>query len=125
VLAGVGWVGSGTAGVGQGGAGRTRLRRSGVRRGQGGWGRAPLARGRVRQQHEVQLVASVARVAIQRVEEIREREKREKERAGPGIHVYVHRADTSADEHKRAGLCDGRGYIRERNSKYQRRPRRI
>jgi hypothetical protein len=36
-----------------------------------------------------------------------EREKREKEMAGPGILAYVHRADTSADQHKRAGLCDG------------------
>jgi predicted acyl esterase len=56
-------------------------------------------------------VASVARVAIQRVEEMREREKREKERAGPGIHAYVHRADTSADEHKRAGLRGDRDVL--------------
>jgi hypothetical protein len=38
-----------------------------------------------------------------------EREKREKERAGPDILAYVHRADTSADEHKRAGLYGDRG----------------
>jgi hypothetical protein len=37
-----------------------------------------------------------------------EREKREKERAGPGILAYVHRADTSADEHKQTDLCGGR-----------------
>jgi hypothetical protein len=38
-----------------------------------------------------------------------EREKREKERAGPNILAYVRWADTSTDEHKRAGLrgdCD-------------------
>jgi hypothetical protein len=71
-----------------------------------------------------------------------EREKREKERAGPGtIPTYVHRADTSVDEHKQAGLCGGRDtlcllatrqtYVTyvdlktdKRNSKYERRPRR-
>jgi hypothetical protein len=37
-----------------------------------------------------------------------EREKREKEIARPGtIPAYVRRADTSADEHKQAGLRDG------------------
>jgi hypothetical protein len=43
---------------------------------------------------------------LQRVEEMREREreKREKERVGLGILTYVHRADTSADKYKRAGL---------------------
>jgi hypothetical protein len=41
-----------------------------------------------------------------------EREKREKERAGSGtIPAYVRRADTSADEHKRAGLCGGCGTL--------------
>jgi hypothetical protein len=44
-------------------------------------------------------VAAVACVTIQRVEEMREREKWEQERAGPGILAYVHQADTSADEH--------------------------
>jgi hypothetical protein len=67
---------------------------------------------------------------------MREREKQAKERVGPGILSYVHQADTSADEHKRAGLCGGVAsyvhrhsikisYIRwfktdERNLKYQR-----
>jgi hypothetical protein len=46
------------------------------------------------------------------MEAMREREKREKERSGPGnIPGYVHRADTSADDHKRVGLCDGRGAL--------------
>jgi hypothetical protein len=59
-------------------------------------------------------VVAASRIAIQRVEEMRERErerereKREKERARPGILAYVRRADTSADEHKLAGLRGGR-----------------
>jgi hypothetical protein len=55
----------------------------------------------------------VARVAAAaRVEAKRERERREKERASPGtIPAYVHRADTSAVEHKRAGLRGGRGAL--------------
>jgi hypothetical protein len=71
---------------------------------------------------------------------MRETEKQEKERVGPGtIPAYVHQADTSADEHKQAGLRGGRGAfcssatqhtyimyvglkINERNSKYERRP---
>jgi hypothetical protein len=41
-----------------------------------------------------------------------EREKREKKRAGPGtILAYVHRADTSADDHKRVGLRGSRGAL--------------
>jgi hypothetical protein len=50
-----------------------------------------------------------ARRYATRGRDAREREKREKERAGPGIVAYVHRADTSANEHKRTGLRDGRG----------------
>jgi hypothetical protein len=47
--------------------------------------------------------------AAARVEAMREREKWEKERAGPGtIPAYVGQADTSADEDKRAGLHGGR-----------------
>jgi hypothetical protein len=42
----------------------------------------------------------------------REREKWEKERAGLGtIPAYVGQADTSADEHKRAGLHGSRGTL--------------
>jgi hypothetical protein len=42
----------------------------------------------------------------------REREsERKKGRAGPGMLAYVHRADTSADKHKRAGLRGGRGAL--------------
>jgi hypothetical protein len=42
----------------------------------------------------------------------REREKREKERVGLGtIPAYVHRADTSADEHKWASLRGGSGAL--------------
>jgi hypothetical protein len=122
VLAGVGRAGHGRGGQGSGAAGEAPVRAewvgcgrggSGVRRGQsgtsqGGWGRAAPTRGRVRRQHEEQLVAAVVRVAIQCVEEMREREKRVKERTRPGILAYVHRADTSADEHKRAGLHGGR-----------------
>jgi hypothetical protein len=70
----------------------------------------------------------------------REQAKQEKERAGSGtIPAYVRRADTSADEHKQAGLCGGRGAlcssatrhtfvtyvglkIDERNLKYEHRP---
>jgi hypothetical protein len=110
----LGWGGSGTARVGRGRArpGRRRLGQSGpsaaevlrggsgVKRGQGGagqggWGRAPPARGRVRRQREEQLVAAAARVAIQRVEEMCVREKREKERAGSVILTYIRRADTT------------------------------
>jgi hypothetical protein len=41
-----------------------------------------------------------------------EREKREKEMAGLGtIPAYVRRADTLANEHKRAGLRGGRGTL--------------
>jgi hypothetical protein len=41
-----------------------------------------------------------------------EREKREKERLGPGtIPAYVRQADTSADDHKRVGLRGGRGAL--------------
>jgi hypothetical protein len=47
----------------------------------------------------------------ERVEEMQEREKQEKERVGLGILAYVCRADTSADEHKRAGLCGGCGAL--------------
>jgi hypothetical protein len=36
-----------------------------------------------------------------------EREKREEERAGPGILAYVRRADTSVDEYKWVGLRGG------------------
>jgi hypothetical protein len=56
-------------------------------------------------------VAAAACIAIRCVEEMREREMREKERAGPGILAYVHRADTLADEHKRDGLHGGRGAL--------------
>jgi hypothetical protein len=55
-------------------------------------------------------VAGVA--VVVRMEAMCEREKREKERAELGtIPAYVHRADTSADEHKRAGLCGGCGAL--------------
>jgi hypothetical protein len=41
-----------------------------------------------------------------------EREKQEKEKAGPGtILAYVHQTDTSADEHKQAGLRGDRGTL--------------
>jgi hypothetical protein len=50
--------------------------------------------------------------AAARVKAMREREKREKERAGAGtIPAYVCRADTSANEYKRAGLRGGRGAL--------------
>jgi hypothetical protein len=50
--------------------------------------------------------------AMMCVEVMREREKREKERAGSGtIPAYVHRVDTSADKHKQAGLHGGRGAL--------------
>jgi hypothetical protein len=46
------------------------------------------------------------------VEAMREREKREKERAGAGtIPAYVHRVDTSADDHKRVGLRGDSGAL--------------
>jgi hypothetical protein len=125
----VGRVGSGTTGASRGRAwlGRCRPGRSGssageavwggsgVRRGQGGtdqggWGWAPPVRGRVKRQREEQLMVA-ARGAIQRVEEMREREKRGKERVGPGILAYVCRADTSADKRKRAGLRGGYGTL--------------
>jgi hypothetical protein len=49
---------------------------------------------------------------VARVEAMREREKREKERAGPvTIAAYVHQAYTSADDHKRVGLRGGRGTL--------------
>jgi hypothetical protein len=65
----------------------------------------------------------------------RESEKWEKERAGPNtIPAYVHRADTSADEHKQGGLRGGHGSLcscydvglktNECNSKYESWPRR-
>jgi hypothetical protein len=54
---------------------------------------------------------AAAHGAIQRVEEMREREKRGKERVGPGILAYVRRADTSADKRKRAGLRGGYGTL--------------
>jgi hypothetical protein len=60
--------------------------------------------------------------AVARVEAMREREEQEKERARLGtILTYVCRADTSADEHKRASLRGGRvGFkIDERNLKYE------
>jgi hypothetical protein len=94
-----GWGRPGTAGAGRGRArpGRRQLGAervvcgrggSGVRRGQsgtsqGGWGRAPPTWGRVRRQHEEQLVAAAVRVAIQHMEEMREREAGErKDEAG-------------------------------------------
>jgi hypothetical protein len=50
--------------------------------------------------------------AAAHVEAMREREMREKERSGPGtLPAYVRWADTSADEHKRAGLRGGRGAL--------------
>jgi hypothetical protein len=52
----------------------------------------------------------------------REREEQEKERASLGtILTYVCRADTSADEHKRASLHGGRVDFKtdERNLKYE------
>jgi hypothetical protein len=79
-------------------------------------------------------------VVATRVEAMREREKHEKERAGPGtIPTYVRRANTSADEHKQVGLRNGCGAlcssatrltyvtyvglkIDEHNSKYERQP---
>jgi hypothetical protein len=49
---------------------------------------------------------------VARVEAMREREKLEKERAGPvTIAAYVHQAYTSADDHKRVGLRGGRGTL--------------
>jgi hypothetical protein len=44
--------------------------------------------------------------------DVREREKREKERASPGtIPAYVHWANTSADDHKQVGLRGSRGAL--------------
>jgi hypothetical protein len=56
------------------------------------------------QRQREQLVAAAVHVAARGRDA---REKREKERAGPGILTYVHRADRSADEHKRASLRGG------------------
>jgi hypothetical protein len=72
--------------------------------------RAGVCRARLGQHRSRLGVAGAA--AATRVEATREREKREKERAGPGtIPAYVHRAKTSADEHKRAGLRGGHGAL--------------
>jgi hypothetical protein len=49
-------------------------------------------------------------VEVMRMEPMREREKQEKEKVGPGtIPTYVHQADTLADDHKRVGLRGGHG----------------
>jgi hypothetical protein len=102
------WLGWGGAGQGRARPGRRRpgWRAAGVGRGWGGAGqgragRARPGRTRVGQQRE-QLVAAAARVVAH---------QRKKERAGTGILTYVHRAVTSADEHKRVGLRDGRGVL--------------
>jgi hypothetical protein len=51
----------------------------------------------------------VARVEVMRE---REREEREKERVDPStIPAYIHRANTSANEHKQASLRGGRGTL--------------
>jgi hypothetical protein len=56
----------------------------------------------------VRAEAAACMVAMQE----REREKREKERAGSGtIPADIRRANTSANEHKQAGLCGGRGAL--------------
>jgi hypothetical protein len=76
--------GAAVAGRGQVGQSGVPPGPGGVRPGQGGSGRQTWRR---------------------RVWKQCEREKWEKERAGPDtIPVYVHRTDTSADEHKQAGL---------------------
>jgi hypothetical protein len=126
-----GRVGRGRAGPGSGAArlGRHRRGRVGRSRARPWPGGARLGR-----QCKEHLVAA-------RVEVMQETEKREKERAGPStIPAYVHRVDTSADDHKQAGLHGGHGalcssatrrlyvtYIglktNERNSKYERQPR--
>jgi hypothetical protein len=54
-------------------------------------------------------------VAAACVEAMREREKREQERVGPGtIPACVRRADTLADDHKRVGIPGGRGALNRR-----------
>jgi hypothetical protein len=68
-----------------------------------GRGRGPAWLGRQCKEH---LAAAVC------VEAMREIEKQEKKRVGPGtIPAYVRRADTSADEHKPVGLRGGCGTL--------------
>jgi hypothetical protein len=132
VLAGVGQVGHGRGGLGLGAFGEAPARAKRVRHGRGGLGSGTAGEAPARRSGSAAGEAGVRRcrrgagcggsarsscvgggacryTACGR--DAREREKREKERAGPGILAYVHWADTSADKHKRVGLRDGRGVL--------------
>jgi hypothetical protein len=120
------WGGAGRGGVGQARPRWARVERSRggtgqgggwaeVGRDQGGAGQGGAGRGGPRSgTAEVVWGAAVARAvggeggADRSAWKRCEREKREKERAGPDILAYVHRTDTSADEHKQAALYGGR-----------------
>jgi hypothetical protein len=97
--------GSGAAGQGRGPARVTWAVLTGV-------GRCGLGPGVVRATPTgVRHGATGAAACMEAMRE-REREKREKERAGSGtIPADVRRANTSANEHKRAGLCGGCGAL--------------
>jgi hypothetical protein len=119
VLAGAGWVGHGQGGLGSGVAGEAPARAEQVGHGRGGPGwarevgvgchwRGAGCGSSVRSSWWWRWHTSLYS-AWKRCE--REREKREKERAGPGILAYVRRADTSADEHKWVDLRGGHGAL--------------
>jgi hypothetical protein len=132
VLARAGWVGHdrGGPGPGSGTAGEAPARAERVGHGQGGPGSGAAGEAPARQSGSVAGEAGVehrrrgagcggsvrsscggggARRYTARGRD--EREMWEKERAGPSILSYVCWVDTSADEHKRAGLRGGRGAL--------------
>jgi hypothetical protein len=103
-------VGHGRGGPGSGTAGEAPARRSRSAVGEAGVGRRRCG-ARCGGSARSSCVGGDACRYTARGRVAREREKREKERAGPVILAYVHWADTSADEHKRVGLRDGRGAL--------------
>jgi hypothetical protein len=93
--------GSAAVGQGQGRAWRDRGATAVAGRDWAGQSEEPPGPGRQCEEHLA--------MTMVRVEAIREREARE--RKGGTIPAYVHRVDTSANEHKQADLRDGRGAL--------------
>jgi hypothetical protein len=90
--------------------GRAWSGQAGVERGQGGTGqgggRARVGRGQGGAERVGHGRGGRGRGGTGHVEEMREREAGER-KGGPNILAYIRWADTSTDEHKRAGLrCD-------------------
>jgi hypothetical protein len=105
------WSTTGWGGTDRAGAGRPWSGRAGVKCGATG-AASPGPGGAVRGVAGVAVRGALGGGDGARGSDEREREKREKERAGSStIPTYVHRADTSVDGHKQASLRGGRSVL--------------